>query len=148
MSSVLVGVKTKKVYATIHNHGHRNAPCPGLNRLPLISDADVFSSTRVINIPDSTAGASFKDSTDSTHPSIKVTKTSYSTVAHPIYRGQLIKRIPKAACKCGTDLLRSLLQDVVDNPESSIKWINLFNFGQSFSVNLLEVENSEIYPKQ
>ena len=123
--------KTKSLDDTLHNHGHRNVPCPGSNRLHLIIDADVLSSTEIINIPDSTAGASFEDSTYSTHPSIKVTKTSHSPVAHPIYKGQLIKRIPKAARRCCADLLRSLLQDVVDNPDTSIKWTNLFNFGLS-----------------
>ena len=48
-----------------------NAPCPGSNRLPLIIDADVISSTGVINIPDSTAGDSFGDSTDSLIPRSK-----------------------------------------------------------------------------
>ena len=123
--------KTKSLDGTLHNHGHRNAPCPGSNRLPLIIDADVLSSTGVINIPDSSADASFEDSTDSTHPLIKVTKLSLNPVAHPIYKGQLIKRIPKAARRCCADLLRSLLQDVVDNPDSSVKWTNLFNFGSS-----------------
>ena len=137
--------KTKSLDGTLHNHCHRNAPCSGSNRLALIIDADVLSSTGVINIPDSTAGASFEDSTDSTHPSIKVTKSSLSPLAHPICKGQLIKRIPKAARRCCADLLRSLLQDVVDDPDSPVKWTNLFNFG---SGNLLEVENPEIYPKQ
>ena len=103
---------------------------PGSNRLPLIIDADVLSSTGVINIPDSSADASSEDSTYSTHPSIKVSKTSHSPVDHPIYKGQLIKRFQKAR-RCCADLLRSLLQDVVDNPDSSIKWTNLFNFGSS-----------------
>ena len=67
--------KTKSLDGTLHNHDHRNAPCHGSNRLPLIIDADVLSSTEVINIPDSTAGASFEESTDSTHPSTKVTKS-------------------------------------------------------------------------
>ena len=57
--------------------------------------------------------------------------TSNSIVAHPIYKGQLIKRIPKASRRCCDDLLRSLLQDVIDNPDSSIKWTNLFNVGPS-----------------
>ena len=111
----------KSLDGTLHNHGYGNAPCFGSDRLPLIIDADALSSTGVIDIPDSTAGASFEDSTDSTHPSIKVLKSSHSPVAHPIYKGQLIKRIPKAARRCCADLLRSLLQDVVDNPDSYIK---------------------------
>jgi hypothetical protein len=56
--------------------------------------------------------------------------TSCTTLSHPIRRGSLIKRIPKAARSACASLMAGLISAVVKAPSNADCWSDLLNFGQ------------------
>lgn len=105
----------------IHKHGPRHDPCPGSNKPPLQASSQTPTPTdhSVSNSSASPANAVLSD--DATQPS-PIWSPADSTV---------IKHIPKSARPSCASHLAGLLRKVVSNPDSTPKWLDLFNWGHT-----------------
>ena len=109
--------KTHSSDGTLHRHGPRHAPCPG-------SDQQPDQSTGSIERLRPTADSNTSQLTQSNRSNI-----DRSTLQHPLLRGALIKRIPRAARLSCADLLTSILRSITSAPADINNWKHLLSFG-------------------
>jgi len=105
---------------TVHEHGPRDSPCPGSDKLPL------RASQRSVSVSDSPSLAGSSAPLTSKSNSSQVPSHSFR-VWSP---GDLsfIKHIPTSARAACASHLASLLRSIVPDPASATHWIALFNW--------------------
>ncbi len=139
---------------TVHQHGPRQNPCPGSNKLPVgilstpsaVSQSpaapnfndqslsqlpiQAFSQPTLAHSCDTATCAAISDSN-----AISTTDTPAHTlqhsIGHPIFRGPIIKHIPRSARSHIARELNSILHQIVSHPDDPEYWSALLSFGPS-----------------
>ena len=108
-------------WGTVHKHGPRHDPCPGSNKPPLqaCSQTPVAVDQPAVNSIASSVNSALSDDVTRLTP---IWSPSNSSV---------IKHIPKSARPSCASHLAALLHGVVSNPESTPKWLELFNWSHA-----------------
>ena len=110
LGSCSVCGKTSAVKAgdgSIHQHGHRNAPCPGSNKPPATIAAAHFLHTNDDPVPSDLQPA---------NPMPPSVTTKTLRLDHPVTIRPLVKSIPRSARQACSTLLAGLIAETVDKP--------------------------------
>ena len=110
----------------VHVHGPRNKRCAGSNKPPL-------SSAERSSLPDDflRIAGDYTAPTIAAIPPCSTAANLNVLIEHPTKRGPIIKHIPKSARQHCASELKSMLDNINNNPNDMTAWSKLLNYGNS-----------------